>query len=177
MPTVAIRLAAPCLALLSAAAAQAQSRDVVAASVDAARAAIETAAAEMDADGDGRITAAELQDGHAALFTSVDADASGEILRDELIGWEFGLGEMAAFRDRAQGFEAAMGMVFDLFDRDGDHGITAQEIAEGLVQAHAFADRDGDGALSYAEYRSNFVVNVALRNAMVPQAVLSDLRR
>lgn len=164
------------LALL-AAPAWAQSTDLVAASVDAARAEIERTAAAADADADGRITPAEMRAVASALFPSIDADGSGAILRDEFLGWEFGLQDMAAFRDRAQGYEAAMGMAFDLFDRDGDHGIDAAELERGMDAASAYADRNGDGAMDRAEFRQNFVINVALRNALVPQATLSDLRR
>ncbi|MFO6464026.1 EF-hand domain-containing protein [Jannaschia sp. KMU-145] len=171
-----IRPAALLLAALAATSALAQETVPASATVDAARAQIEALAAEMDVDGDARITLDELQAAAGQIFPSIDADASDGLTRAEFLGWEFGLAEMAAFRGRTQGYEAAMGMVFDLFDRDGSQGIDAAEFEAAMVESHAYADLDGDAALSAAEFRSNFVVNVALRNALVPQEVLGARR-
>lgn len=141
--------------------------DPAPARVDAGRAAVEAFAARLDADGDRAIDRGELAAGAALAFPSIDKDGSGTVDAREWRDWEFGLGEMAAFRGRAQAYDAAMGIVFDLLDRDGDGALTAVEYRESMAAAHASADRNGDGRLGLGAFYQGFLVNVALRHAMV----------
>lgn len=134
---------------------------------DAARAMVEEWAGVLDANGDRRIDGGEMAEGLSRVFPSVDADSSGSVSQAEFRDWEFGLAEMAAFRDRAQAYDAAMGVVFDLYDRDDDGALTMEEYREAIDRSMAYADFDEDGAMSYDEFRRGFIINVALRHAMV----------
>ncbi|MBM2576351.1 EF-hand domain-containing protein [Jannaschia sp. Os4] len=151
--------------LLAAAPASGQETDA-AASVDAARAAVEAQALDLDADGDGLIGRAEVAAAVAASFPTFDADGSGDIDPREWEEWPFGFYDMALHRDRAQAYHAAFGLVFDLFDRSGDGRLDEAEFAGAMDRALDFADRDGDGAMSHEEFLRGFVPNVALRHAM-----------
>jgi Ca2+-binding EF-hand superfamily protein len=144
--------------------------------VDAARAQVEESAMLIDTNGDALIDRSEIDAASVAYFASIDVDGSGTLTRGEFLGWEFGLADMAAFRGRSQGYEAAMGMVFDFFDRDGDRLVAREELEVAIARAHLYADTNDDQALTFDEFRSNFIINVALRNAMVPQGAMSGGR-
>ncbi|MEM9795212.1 MAG: hypothetical protein AAF919_01915 [Pseudomonadota bacterium] len=133
---------------------------------DAARAIGESIFLSLDIDRSGAVTQEEMIMLGDLVFETMDRDASLLISRDEMISWEHGLADMAAFRGRSQAHEAAMGMVFDIFDADGDAGLTAEEHRAAIDRAHQLADSDGDGKLSAREFRESFIISVALRNAM-----------
>ena len=132
-----------------------------------ARSVLEAVAAALDADDDRIIAPAELAPAAASVFVSMDADRDGRLVLAEMLGWRDGLGEMAAFRGRSQAYEATLGLVFDMFDEDGDGAVDAPEHARAIRKAARLADADRDGELSMEEYRTRFMLNVALRNAMV----------
>ena len=139
--------------------------DPLAPTHDSARAMGEAFVMALDADRSGTVEAGELSAFAGAAFAAIDTDASGAVTRAEMLGWEDGPRAEAAFVGRAQGFDAAMGTVFDLFDRDGDGRLTRQEHETGVVKAAAFADLDGDGVLTTREFREGHVLEVAMRNA------------
>ncbi|UWQ20141.1 EF-hand domain-containing protein [Jannaschia sp. W003] len=157
-----IRPLACALVLLSPAAAFAQTDGTP----DAARSAIEASALALDTDGDGRLAPAEIDVAVTEMFPSLDADGSGAVDRTEFEEWPFGFHDMAAHRDRAEAYHAVFGLLFDLFDRGGDGRLDLPELREGMAAAAAYADRDGDGAMSRTEFLRGFVPNVALRHAM-----------
>ncbi|MEM7490041.1 MAG: EF-hand domain-containing protein [Pseudomonadota bacterium] len=136
-------------------------------SVDAGRSQVEDFARALDADGDMSISAEELRTATMEIFPSADTDGSGAVDRAEFVGWKYGLADMAAFRGRDQGFDAAMGVVFDLFDRNDDGGLDPAEMEEGMMRSLAYADTDGDGAMALEEFYRDFLITVALRNGMV----------
>lgn len=99
----------------------------------------------LDADGDGLVTAAEIEAFRAARFAELDADGDGVISRQEFV-------DHAAARagDRA-------GAMFDRLDADGD-GVLSRDAIEARRGAGPDAgwmmrrfDADGDGAISRDE--------------------------
>ncbi|MBM2576378.1 hypothetical protein JQC91_08665 [Jannaschia sp. Os4] len=134
---------------------------------DYGRAMVERMAETADADGDGRISYPEVDALAKAVFPSIDADGDGAVTRDEMVGWEYGFADLAAFRGRDEAFRATVNVVFDIFDRDDDGRVTPSEHVAAAAHSARYADRDGDGTLSREEYLSGFIFNIAMRNALV----------
>lgn len=118
--------------------------------------------AELDADGDGKVTAEEFKTfGETRLsahFTKTDADGDGKLSTEEM---QAGLETQRAAREAAR----AQAMV-ERFDTDGDGFVSQEEIAEiqaarDLLRRNAADpgarmiarfDADGDGTLSAEEF-------------------------
>jgi Ca2+-binding EF-hand superfamily protein len=109
---------------------------------------------EFDADGNGSVTAAEIEAHRAARFAELDADGNGQVSRQEFM-------DHAAARagERA-------GTMFDRLDADGDGTLSRDAIeARGGPGPDAARmierfDADGDGAISeteLAEVRDRFM--------------------
>jgi Ca2+-binding EF-hand superfamily protein len=101
--------------------------------------------AEIDANGDGSVTAEEIDAYRAARFAALDADGNGTVSRQEFM-------DHAA----AQVAERA-GTMFDRLDADGDGTLTRDVIEarrgpgpDAAVLIERF-DADGDGAVSEEE--------------------------
>lgn len=97
--------------------------------------------AALDADGDGRVTAAELQSARAGQIERFDADGDGRLSAEEYRSW---------WLDAAQ---ARLTRLFRADDRDGDGLVSLEEL---LARSDALLkrrDRDGDGAISIEEWR------------------------
>ncbi|MEM7644381.1 MAG: hypothetical protein AAF366_17925 [Pseudomonadota bacterium] len=144
----------------------AQPVEDAAATVDAARAAIEAQAAELDTDHDDLIDRGEIKAAAMAGFPTFDVDGSGDIDPREFAEWPFGFYDMARHRDRAGEYRAAFGTVFDIFDHSGDSLLDRREFRTAMLRALDDADSDGDGTTSREEFLQGFVLNVALRHAM-----------
>lgn len=99
----------------------------------------------IDADKDGKITAAELDAHRAAQVTALDANGDGKIGVDELKARQ-----MAAMEQRATDRATRM---MERMDSDGDGFLSAAELATPAAPARMFdrLDTDGDGAVSRAE--------------------------
>ncbi len=96
--------------------------------------------AGFDADGDARLTRAELAAGAARSFATVDTANAGAV------GY-------IAFADWAQrwlGDRNAVPSALEV-DRDGDNRITLQELQDRLDTVFARLDRDKDDILTRAE--------------------------
>ncbi len=96
--------------------------------------------AACDANGDGRVTQAELTAGIARSYATAEGAATGSI------GY-------IAFADWAQawlGDRNALPSPFEV-DRDGDNRITLPELQARFAQFFARFDRDKDGVLTRAE--------------------------
>ncbi|TCP93877.1 EF hand domain-containing protein [Sphingomonas sp. PP-CE-1A-559] len=96
--------------------------------------------AACDANGDGRVTQAELTAGIVRSYATAEGAASGSI------GY-------IAFADWAQawlGDRNALPSPFEV-DRDGDNRITLVELQARFSQFFARFDRDKDGVLTRAE--------------------------
>lgn len=136
------------------------------ATVDPGRAAIDAFAIAADANRDGRLSMVELESAGRVVFASMDVDADGAVTEAEMTGWRYGLADLAAFRGRAQAHDTAMGLVFDMMDRDRSGFVEAGEHRDGLARGWRNGDRDGDGRLSMAEFRDGFFITAALRRAL-----------
>jgi Ca2+-binding EF-hand superfamily protein len=91
---------------------------------------------EVDADGDGTVTQAELDTFRAAQFSAADTSGDGSVSIDEFATVYFA-------RIRPQMVDA-----FQAFDDDGDGAVTSAELEERFESAMSRLDRDGDGTLS-----------------------------
>lgn len=167
MPRSAPLLAAALAALTAALPASAGPPAVDASlTVDAAAAAIDAFALAIDTDRDGRLSPLETAAANRLVFASIDADGDGGLTALEMTSWPQGFRELAAFRNRTQAYDAAFGVLLDLLDRDRDGRIDADEHARGMAVAARLADVDGDGALSMAEFRRDFLVTSVLRRGL-----------
>lgn len=107
---------------------------------------------DIDADGDGKITAEEMQ-AHATLrFEEADTDKDGLLDAAEMQA------QMLA-RATARMAERSARMI-ERMDRDGDGKLSAEEMRAGPREGDRFArmlsrlDEDGDGALSREEFEA-----------------------
>ncbi|MER2508624.1 MAG: EF-hand domain-containing protein [Amaricoccus sp.] len=91
---------------------------------------------EADADGDGTLTAVEIETYRGAQFGAADANGDGKVSLDEFATVYFA-------RIRPQMVDA-----FQSFDDDGDGAITSAELEARVADVIDRLDRDGDGALS-----------------------------
>ncbi len=102
---------------------------------------------QLDADGDGLVTQAELEAHRSARFTEIDADGNGEVSLEE-------------FQSHAQARSSERAAeMFARLDADGD-GVLSRDVLEaqgGRRGGGALLERidsDGDGAISEAEFEA-----------------------
>lgn len=96
--------------------------------------------AGADADGDARVTRAELDAALARSFAAIDTGGAGSI----------GYIAFADWAERFLGDRNALPSPFDV-DRDGDNRITLDELRARFAALFARLDRDKDGVLTRAE--------------------------
>jgi len=96
----------------------------------------------LDADGDGRITRAEMEERRSRHFERMDADGDGRITVAEL---------EASVRQRAA--RRAQKMMRHM-DADGDGAVTPGELGRKHGGMFDKADKDNDGAISAAEWKA-----------------------
>ena len=112
---------------------------------------------QLDTDGDGKVTAAEMQAFPAVMaperFKAADADGDGKLGKDEIAA---SIGQMRQDRDAVQAER-----MIARFDADKDGTVSEQEMLDGMGQGRmaapgerfiAWADTDKDGAVSEEEY-------------------------
>jgi len=99
---------------------------------------------QIDANGDGSVTLAELMAHRAARFAAQDADGNGSLSRDELL---------AAARE---GAEKRVDRILGHLDANEDGELTQDEMSKGRGgDGSKFFDRadgDGDGSITKAEF-------------------------
>ncbi len=103
--------------------------------------------AQVDADGDGKVTKEEFEAFRAARFAAADTDGDGKLSPEE----------MEAARE-ARRMERVRGMITRL-DTDGDGLLSAEELAAGAPRRGPEAmfgmlDADEDGALTLEEMQA-----------------------
>lgn len=101
--------------------------------------------AALDADGNGAITLAELENARSARFAAMDTDGNGAISATELAA-----AQEAELADR-------VAMMIERMDENDDGELQADEMkprGRGFDAEHMFdqMDEDEDGAISQEEY-------------------------
>ncbi len=106
--------------------------------------------ATLDANGDGQITAAEIEAQKATRFAEMDTDGNGEISLEEFSAK--GSGKSGDHADRHARF-------FALLDADNSGGLTQAEIEsrrniDRSQMMLAMLDTNGDGQISQEEFEA-----------------------
>jgi Ca2+-binding EF-hand superfamily protein len=98
---------------------------------------------QLDADGDGQITKAEMQQHHMARFSKVDTDQDGVLSRAEL---------EAEGRQRV---EEHVSRMIERHDANGDGVLSPDEMARPEKAGKMFErlDADNSGGISEAEFK------------------------
>lgn len=98
--------------------------------------------AELDANGDGEVTQAEMQAHGQARFDAADTNRDGHL-------------DVAELEARAEGHaKRFVGVLMARADTNGDARLTLDEMRNAMPQRHAVfddMDTDGSGGLSQAE--------------------------
>lgn len=112
----------------------------------------------LDADGDGALSASEIENASKAL-AKLDKDGDGELSQVELRPDPASMGREGGGRPGGPMPGGAMSkemmqQMFKRQDADGDGKLSGDEIPERMKQLVSRADQDGDGALSESEIQS-----------------------
>lgn len=101
--------------------------------------------AAMDADGDGRVTEAEVTAFRAAQAAGIDTDGDGLLSAEEIAAMHI--------RTATTGANDHAARMIDRHDADGDGKLSAAELALRPMPARMFEmlDADSDGAVTEAE--------------------------
>jgi hypothetical protein len=107
----------------------------------------------MDADKDGRVTAAEHAAGAERMFGKIDADGDGRVTTVEMDAHHqkmMGKNEARPGKHKMMSSDEKIRTI----DKDGDGAITAEEHAAGSQKMFGKMDADKDGALTAEEIKS-----------------------
>jgi len=105
---------------------------------------------EIDTDGDGKLTQAEMEAHAKARFTAADTDGNGKLSADEMKA----AAEKRAEERRAQRAERMVTRMLERMDADKDGELSFEEMPGQKSQADTMfgrLDADGDGAISKDE--------------------------
>ena len=100
----------------------------------------------MDADRDGKVSAAEHAAGAKAMFGKMDADRDGKVTAAEMTAAHKAVTGQSAKRSDLSAAEKIKAV-----DGDGDGVLTADEHAKASAAMFARMDTDGDGGLTKGE--------------------------
>ena len=102
---------------------------------------------ELDTNGDGVVTAEEMEAHGAGLFAEMDTDGNGVISAEEIL---------ASMQERAQNrLSKGVERMVDKLDEDGDGALSADEMPQrGSSRMFEHLDDDGDGAISAEEFEA-----------------------
>ena len=112
----------------------------------AANPAIEKEFAAMDADHDGKVSAAEHAAGAKAMFEKMDANHDGKVTAAEMTAAHLAITGQAAKKSDMSAADKIKAV-----DGDGDGVLTADEHAKGSAAMFAKMDANKDGFLSREE--------------------------
>ncbi len=99
----------------------------------------------FDSDRDGAISRDEITVARTSLFSRLDVNGDGAIDADEVEGLR------DAIMDRAIVMQARLGNQIRRLDANGDDKVSRDEFGA-RAPLFEFADRDGDGKISAAEF-------------------------
>ncbi|MDR0184679.1 EF-hand domain-containing protein [Lysobacter arvi] len=103
----------------------------------------------MDTDGDGMVSSAEHAAGAKTMFTRMDANSDGKVTAAEMDAHH--AAKMAGKGDKMKMSSADK---IKKIDTDGDGAITAAEHDAGSAQMFTKMDTNGDGNLTAAEMKA-----------------------
>jgi Ca2+-binding EF-hand superfamily protein len=103
--------------------------------------------AQMDTDGDGRVTAREHALGVRKMFLAMDADGDGRVTATEMTAAQSTVGNK-----QADGLSSAQKI--KVIDKNKDRALTVSEHVAGSRAMFARMDRNKDGVLDRSEYES-----------------------
>lgn len=107
----------------------------------------------IDADGDGRMSAAEAAEWRETVFVTMDSDDDGQLTREEYMAIQLGKGADPDQRGpRFEEKQAEKDAAFTEMDADGDGFVTRAQFLEAGAQKFADADADGDGFVTVPEF-------------------------
>ncbi|MBA5779103.1 EF-hand domain-containing protein [Stappia sp. F7233] len=98
----------------------------------------------LDRDGDGKVTEAEFARRGERQFARLDRDDDDSIESDD--------------RGGRRGYGRGGGMLLELFDTDDDGDVSREEFTSGRAELFAKADKDGDNAVTLAEFQDIWLV-------------------
>lgn len=111
---------------------------------------------ELDANGDGMITEAEMAASAEARFNEADANGDGNLTAEEMIAHaEQKFQENAGKRSERMAERTAR--MIEKRDTDGNGALSLEEMKAGPDRAARFfehLDTDGDGSVSLAEFEA-----------------------
>jgi len=105
----------------------------------------------LDSNGDGVVTADEIQAFEHRLFARLDANHDGVLTAEEFAARRTGKQDAA---DVPQKSAAARGRRFAAMDTDGDGRVTADEFAAAFNKRLSALDANGDGRITLDELKS-----------------------
>ena len=112
--------------------------------------------AQMDADGDGRVTAQEHALGARRMFLAMDADKDGRVSAAEMTAAQSQVGNK-----QADGLSSAQKI--KVVDKNGDGALTVSEHVAASRAMFARMDKNKDGALDKAEYAAGHATLLSKR--------------
>lgn len=121
-----------------------------------------------DANSDGKVTSKEMDTYAQTAFTSIDANDSNSIDRQEFLDWDPGYAYVAAQTGKGNIVEALKMQAFTTADTDGSDSVDSAEIAAIAKSNFAVTDADESGAISLKEFVDGFPIA-----AMISAAVSS----
>ena len=107
----------------------------------------------LDADGDGRVSAAEAADWRDTVFVTMDSDDDGQLSREEYMTVQLGKGADPEQRGpKYEEKQAEKDAAFTEMDKDGDGFVTREQFLEAGAAEFARSDADGDGYMTMQEF-------------------------
>lgn len=107
---------------------------------------------QIDADGDGRLSLAEVLDWREAVFFAMDADSDGAVSEAEYQAVRFGPGAIeGAQGPRAAAMQARKAEAFKAMDTAGTGAVPFEAFMAEAAALFARADADGNGYLDPTE--------------------------
>lgn len=100
---------------------------------------------QLDADGDGTVTVAEIKASESARFQEIDTNSDGVVGAQELA--------THAAEKMQERMEKRFAQMLEWRDADGDGALSQAEMSNGMAQRMFMrADSNGDGQLSQEEF-------------------------